>query len=278
MNRAQAFKTILNRIKVEDQKTIMKKITNAEDYVIEAVFDDLMWQSDDFDTYLYLLCYANKLLLQGNTLSEIISCLQWNRYSSYGGENYMNMMHTTNNGMDVMIKDNKLYIAMNDVCITHEETKLMLSEIIKDINIIVPDKVVEVTFADGLKEKMVCHKDDTFNLRNCLFIAIAKHLYKKNYTFEGIEWKAFELTHLKKYVKIVDTALKAFDKKRKDIVKLEENRKAELESIERKRAKKQAYKERRVAKREQSEKEKQIEIQREAYIQAMKVMEENKGV
>lgn len=149
-----------------------------------------------------------------------------------------------------------------------------VSEIITDIDIIVPNKVVEVTFADETKEKMVCHKDDTFNLRNCLFIAIAKHLYKKDYTFEGIEWKAFELKHLKKYVKIVDSALKAFEKKQKDIVKLEENRKAELESIERKRAKRQAYKERRTAKREQIEKEKQIEIQKEAYLRAMKEIED----
>ena len=88
-----------------------------------------------------------------------------------------------------------------------------------DINVIVPNKVVEVTFADGKKEKMVCHEEDTFDLRNCLFIAIAKHLYKKEYTFEGIEWKAFELTYLKKYVKIVDFALKAYDKKQNEIAK-----------------------------------------------------------
>lgn len=162
------------------------------------------------------------------------------------------------------------YDALKNYCVNKEE--------ITDIDIIVPNKVVEVTFADGLKEKMVCHKDDTFNLRNCLFIAIAKHLYKKDYTFEGIECKAFELTHLKKYVKIVDSALKAFDKKQKDTRRAEENRKAELESIERKRAKRQAYKERRTTKREQAEKEKQIEIQKEAYIQAMKYMKESENV
>lgn len=278
MNTAQAFKTVIDRIRAEDQKIIMKKITNAEDYMIEAISEHLLCVSDCFDTYLYKLCEVNKLLLQGNTLSEIIWRLQGNRYSSYGGENYMNMMCITNNGIDVMIKDNKLYIALKDVCMTHEESKIMLSEIIKDIDIIVPDKVVEVTFADGLKEKMVCNKDDIFNLRNCLFIAIAKHLYKKEYTFEGIEWKAFEMTHLKKYVKIVESALKAFNKKQKDIARLEVDRKAELESIERKRAKKQAYKERRAAKKEQAEKEKQIEIHREAYLQAMDIIKsENRG-
>lgn len=144
-----------------------------------------------------------------------------------------------------------------------------LKETITDVEIIVPNKVVEVTFEDGLKEKMILHKDDTFNLRNCLFIAIAKHLYKKEFTLEGLEWKAFELTHLKKYVKIVDTALKNYERKQKEIVMLEEKRKADQERLERKRAKRQAYKERRAAKREQLEKEKQIEIQKEAYIRAM---------
>lgn len=278
MNTAQAFRTILDRIKAEDQKIIMKKLTNVEDYVIEAISEELSGRSDCFDTYLYQLCQVNKLLLQGIPLSEIIWCLQGNKYTSYEGENYMNMMCTTNNGMDVLIKDGKLYVALNDDTITHGEVKNMLSEIIKDIDIIVPNKVVEVTFADETKEKMVCHKDDTFNLRNCLFIAIAKHLYKKDYTFEGIEWKAFELMHLKKYVKIVDSALKAFDKKQKYIAKLETDYIAEQERIERKRTKKQAYKERKAAKKEQAEKEKQIEIQREAYIQAMKAMEDFKGV
>ncbi len=154
----------------------------------------------------------------------------------------------------------------------------MISGNITDINVIVQNKVVEVTFADGEKEKMVCHKDDTFDLRNCLFIAIAKHLYKKDYTFEGIEWKAFELTHLKKYVKIVDFALKVYDRKQKEIARLEENYKAEQKSIERKRAKRQAYKERRAVKREQEEMNKQITIQKEAYLQAMKYMEDSKNV
>ena len=149
-----------------------------------------------------------------------------------------------------------------------------LKETIADVEIIVPDKVVEVTFDDGLKEKMILHKEDTFNLRNCLFIAIAKHLYKKEFTLEGLEWKAFELTHLKKYVKIVDTALKNYERKQKEIAMLEEKRKADQERLERKRAKRQAYKERRAAKREQIEKEKQIEIQKEAYIRAMECVKD----
>ena len=147
-------------------------------------------------------------------------------------------------------------------------------ENIKDINIIVPNKIVEVTFADGLKEKMICQEEDTFNFRNCLFIAIAKHLYKKDYTLEGIEWKAFELRHLKKYVKIVDTALKAFDRKQKDIAKAEKECEEKLKFAKARHERKLA----KISNKKQTEKEKQIEIQKEAYIQAMKAMKENKGV
>lgn len=140
---------------------------------------------------------------------------------------------------------------------------------IVDIDIIVPEKVVEVTFIDGFKEKMILHPNDTFNLRNCLFIAISKHLYKRDYTQEGIEWKAFELTHLKEYVKIVDSALKMFDKKQKDLEKLMDNHKSDLERMERKRVKREKY----LRRRAEKHREEQVEIHKEAYIRAMEVIQ-----
>ena len=114
-----------------------------------------------------------------------------------------------------------------------------------NINVIVPDKVMEIEFYDG-KEKMVCHKDDTFDLRKCCFIAIAKHLYKKEYTQEGIEHMATQLTYQKKYVKIVDKALK--DYKRKEEEKAEKIRREEEEKIirERQSLKRRKQKERRA--------------------------------
>lgn len=110
-----------------------------------------------------------------------------------------------------------------------ELTTKDMKENILDINVIVPGKVVEITFCDMLKEKMVCHEDDTFDLRKCCFIAIAKHLYKKEYTQEGIEYMATQLTYQKKYVKIVDKALK--DYKRKEEEKAEKIRKEEEDKI-----------------------------------------------
>ena len=107
---------------------------------------------------------------------------------------------------------------MNTLGINISSTTMSVSNetidvgVIRNINVIVPDKVVEIEFYDG-KEKMVCHKDDTFDLRKCCFIAIAKHLYKKEYTYEGIEYIAQQLTYQKKYVKIVDKGLKDYYKK-----------------------------------------------------------------
>ena len=95
------------------------------------------------------------------------------------------------------------------------EDRIYSKDDIFDINVIVPDKVVEIEFYDG-KEKMVCHNDDTFDLRKCCFIAIAKHLYKKEYTQEGIEYMATQLTYQKKYVKIVDKALKSYKKQEEE--------------------------------------------------------------
>ena len=108
------------------------------------------------------------------------------------------------------------------------EDRTYTKDDIFNINVIVPDKVVEIEFYDG-KEKMVCHEDDTFDLRKCCFIAIAKHLYKREYTQEGIEYMATQLTYQKKYVKIVDKALKDYKKKEKE--KVERIRKEEEEKI-----------------------------------------------
>lgn len=119
-------------------------------------------------------------------------------------------------------------------------------EVIYKINIIVPEKVVEIIFMDGCKEKMICHEDDTFDLRKCCFIAIAKHLYKKEYTQEGIEYMAMQLTYQKKYVKIVDKALKDYWKKEEEKEKRIRDERERKEIQERQREKRRKYKERRA--------------------------------
>lgn len=154
-----------------------------------------------------------------------------------------------------------------------KEEENIKKKIIASIKIIVPNKVVEVYFADNQKEKMVCHEKDVFDLRSCLFIAMAKHLYKKTLTYEGIEFKAKELTYEKEAVKIVDSALKEFCRSEAFIRAEEERIKKAEEISKKKKAKLIAYKQKRRAKKEAVERERLIEIQKEAYIRAMECME-----
>ena len=130
--------------------------------------------------------------------------------------------------------------------IIHNGEIVMPNEVITDINVIVPEKVVEITFGNDQTEKMVCHEDDIFDLRKCCFIAIAKHLYKKEYTQEGIEYMATQLTYQKKYVKIVDKALKDYKKKEKEKEKKIRDEEEEKIIRERQSLKRRKQKERRA--------------------------------
>ena len=125
-----------------------------------------------------------------------------------------------------------------------------LSDIIKDIDVIVPGKVMVVTFNDDKQEKLVCQKEDHFSLRFGCFIAIAKHLYKDTYTPEGLEHMATEMSYQIRYVKIVNTALKNYSKKCEEKAKEKHLEFEKKEIAERKRAKREAYKERRKARLE----------------------------
>lgn len=166
----------------------------------------------------------------------------------------MEILANTNHiivGVEYFSQNRTTYMVQDVHCRYIDETmledRIYSKDDIFDINVIVPDKVVEIEFYDG-REKMVCHEDDTFDLRKCCFIAIAKHLYKKEYTQEGIEYMATQLTYQKKYVKIVDKALKDYKKKEED--KAEKIRKEEEEKIVRARQslKRRKQKERRAQK------------------------------
>lgn len=135
---------------------------------------------------------------------------------------------------------------------------------VKDVNIIVPNKVVEVVFADGTKEKSVCKESDAFSLETAISICISKKIMGGSSNYNNA----------------VKRGMKVYENK----LKKETAEKAEQERIERKRAKRLAYKERRSAKRIEEEKqrkarwrEEQIEIQKEAYLRAIKEMEESKS-
>ena len=153
------------------------------------------------------------------------------------------------------------------------------------IDEVVPGKVLyteieqDTSCGGSFKCKMVCDKRDTYSTRGALFLALAKQLYASTYTPEGVERMADELRYQKKYVKKVDAALK--------MLKLQKELKVEellheqiLEERKQKRwDRKQKQMDKRAAKKkeqEEREAEHQIEIQKEAYIRAMKEVEENK--
>lgn len=121
---------------------------------------------------------------------------------------------------------------------------------IKDVKILVENKVVEVTFEDETKEKAVCLEPDTFDLERAISICLAKKVMGGSSAYNNA---------VKKGLKVYDNKLN------REIAE-----KTEKERIERKRAKLKAYKQRRKERKIAEENERQIEIQKEAYIRAMK--------
>lgn len=198
--------------------------------------------------YLDFLNQIVVKLLNGWSIEYISYCLQGNKYTSYKGEE--NIMPTkfelpTGQWIPLVFEPEFVKVA--------------------DVNIIVPNKVVEVTFADGTKEKSVCREPDIFSLESAISICISKKIMGGSGAYNN--------------------AVKCGMKVYKGKLKKEDADKAEQERIEKKHAKRVAYKERRAAKRAEEEskrreqkKEEQIEIQKEAYLRAIKEIENSKNM
>ena len=121
---------------------------------------------------------------------------------------------------------------------------------IRDVNVLVEDKVVEVTFSGGKKQKAVCAEGDKFDLETAISICITKHL----------------LGGTKAYNDAIKYGMRVYNNKQK---KIEEEKKLQ-ELIARKREKRLA----KMKKRAEKKREEAIAIQTEAYIRAMKAMKE----
>ena len=149
------------------------------------------------------------------------------------------------------------------------------------VNIIVPNRVVEVTFNDDLwtkaKVKTVCDKNDTFSLERALYIAYAKRKYNDVYTSEGIEKKADEFKYAKSYVSKVKNALKVYECQQKlaALDKEEEEIRQKQKRHERN-ERRRARRAEEATKKEEERRNEQIAIQKEAYLQAMMEFEEEK--
>ena len=95
----------------------------------------------------------------------------------------------------------------------------------KDIKEIVPEKVYEFTFYGCIKPitvKTICEEGDTFNLEYAFYLALAKALYSKEYTFEGVLNKAQDLRYIKRYNKYVQKGMKLFKRLQEEKTKEEE--------------------------------------------------------
>lgn len=128
-----------------------------------------------------------------------------------------------------------------------------ISRRIVDVNIIVPNKVVEVAFMDGDKQKAVCQEPDVFSLEQAISICLTKHL----------------LGGSGKYNKAIKDGIKIYQ----DKIKCEKHMAEERVRIAKRREKQKAYMQRRAERR----REEQIEIQKEAYVRALREVNLNKG-
>lgn len=103
------------------------------------------------------------------------------------------------------------------------------SNSIEKVKEIVPEKVYLFTFADGSVIKTVCDKNDIFDFEFAFYLALAKKLYSKNYTMDGIMHMARELKYQKYFVKIVNKGIKKFYKDQKENAKREEEERLKRE-------------------------------------------------
>lgn len=153
-----------------------------------------------------------------------------------------------------------LYIENGQVRLATYENGQRLNDIgimesIADIQVL-NEKVVMVTFSDGKTEKAVIDTYDTFNIEQGITICIMKKSFSKISNDNGSSV----------YNKLVEYGLKAYN----DILIAES--KAEAEKQEKNaRAKRKAEKAQRKRARKAAEKrEAEIEIQKEAYLRAMR--------
>lgn len=107
---------------------------------------------------------------------------------------------------------------------------------IKKIEEIVPFKVYKFIFEDEAFEKTVKLDSDSFNLVYAASLAIAKKLYKKDFTFEGVLYQANLLQYNKKINKMINKAIKQFltekeEKAKQELVEKEAKQRKEAKAL-----------------------------------------------
>ena len=97
-------------------------------------------------------------------------------------------------------------------CISPLGIDIAAIPVITDINVIVPGLITIVYFSDGSREKMRLQDGDTWDLTICCYYALAKHLYRKTLNYKGIEYMANILSMYKSVEKMVNKAIKRYNR------------------------------------------------------------------
>lgn len=149
------------------------------------------------------------------------------------------------------------------VYFTHGETRAAIYEnghriedryVMPDITdvSVMGDRVVSVTFADGTREKAVLVVGDKFSLEQGISICITKKLLSIQTNGNGSSV----------YNKLISHCLKLYENNRKAEEKAKADEQAEKEKVKKARAKR--------IKKANKKREREIEIQKEAYLRAMR--------
>lgn len=83
---------------------------------------------------------------------------------------------------------------------------------IEKVEILNPGKVIRFTFYDERQVKTIRRDEDSWDFEFAFYIAYAKLLYGKYLNPEGIWQKACELKGQKLYVKLVEKAIRRFNR------------------------------------------------------------------
>lgn len=115
---------------------------------------------------------------------------------------------------------------------------------IEKIEVLNPNKVLRFTFSNKKQIKTICDNVDDFNFEYACFLAYAKLLYKEEYTFEGVLYKADELRYKKSFIKLVNEGIKKYNKEEEEKLK-KEIEELEIKEIKKRRKEKQILKRKR---------------------------------
>lgn len=132
---------------------------------------------------------------------------------------------STNPSMTISSSSNfSDYINLSDYIKEKMEQEKAFKEDCQIIDIVeyVPQKVYKIVFKDKTEIKTIKNAYDDFNPEYMLYLAIAKKLYSKTHTFNGVLLKTYQLMNEKYYVKIVNKGLKLLNTLQEEKKKKEE--------------------------------------------------------